>query len=98
MGARTRVADGPRQVYFRPKIGSKFSPDPVNASQAIITNPYMDPARLFFAKPLALQCTADGGLIVGGRVAGRDSVPARRASGAQARSERSGEHLGILNP
>jgi sugar lactone lactonase YvrE len=65
--ATTRVAEGPRQAYFRPKIGSKFSPDAVNASQAIITNPYMDPARVFFAKPLALQCTADGGLIVGGR-------------------------------
>ena len=65
--ATTRIADGPRKVNFDPRIGSKFSSNPNISGEVTITNPFMDPAKIFFAKSAALSCTADGGLIVGGR-------------------------------
>lgn len=65
--ATTHVAEGPRRTYLEPKIGSKFSDAPTFQGQVIITNPYLDPAKMFLVKSLALQCTADNGLIVGGR-------------------------------
>jgi hypothetical protein len=70
--ATTRVAEEPRRTFLRPITGSKFASTDGGQGEVTITNPYMDPARIFFAKALALQCTADGGLIVGGR-AGLDN-------------------------
>jgi hypothetical protein len=65
--ATTRVAEVPRRTYLNPTYGSKFSSAAGIQGEVTITNPYMDPARIFFAKATTLQCTADGGLIVGGR-------------------------------
>ena len=66
--ATTRVGEGARKANLDPRIGTKFSSTPGLQGQVTITNPYMDPDRIFFTKSAALQCTADGGLIVGGRV------------------------------
>ena len=65
--ATTRVAEGSRRTYLNPTYGSKFSSTAGIQGEVTITNPYMDPAKMLFAKAAALQCTADGGLIVGGR-------------------------------
>jgi hypothetical protein len=65
--ATTRVAEDPRRTYLAPTYGSKFSSAATIGGQVTITNPYLDPANMFFAKAAALQCTADGGVIVGGR-------------------------------
>jgi hypothetical protein len=65
--ATMRIADAPRRTYLEPRYGSKFSSTAGIQGEVTITNPYMDPAKFFFAKALALQCTAAGGLIVGGR-------------------------------
>lgn len=65
--ATTRVAEGPRRTYLNPTYGSKFSSTAGIQGEVTITNPYMDPAKMLFAKAAALQCTDDGGLIVGGR-------------------------------
>jgi hypothetical protein len=65
--ATTKVADGPRKTYLDPRIGSKFSVTPSIQGEVTITNPFMDPARIVMVKSAALVCTADGGLVVGGR-------------------------------
>lgn len=66
--AITRVADGPRKTYLDPRFGSKFSSKPSIQGEVTITNPFLDTAIIYFVKAAVLQCTADGGLIVGGRV------------------------------
>lgn len=63
--ATTRVADGPRRAKLTLIYGTKFS---TPGDQVTITNPYLDLNKVFFAQAAELQCTADGGLIVGGRV------------------------------
>lgn len=65
--ATTRVAEGPRKANLAPVFGSKFSSTPGIQGEVTITNPFMDPATMLLVKSEALQCTADGGLIVGGR-------------------------------
>ena len=63
--ATTRVADGPRRAKLALVYGSKFS---TPGDDVTITNPFLDLNKVFFAKAAELTCTADGGLIVGGRV------------------------------
>lgn len=65
--ATSRVADGPRKMFLDPKYGSKFSSTASYHGEVTITNPFMDPAKIVLVKSLALQCTADNGLIVGAR-------------------------------
>ncbi|MEO8677770.1 MAG: hypothetical protein ABI665_01910 [Vicinamibacterales bacterium] len=65
--ATARVADGPRKMFLDPKYGSKFSSAASYHGEVTITNPFMDPAKIVLVKSLALQCTADNGLIVGAR-------------------------------
>lgn len=64
--ATTRVAEGPRRVNLQPVAGSKFVKGP--GEQLTITNPYLDLDKIFFAQAIELKATADGALIVGGRV------------------------------
>ena len=63
--ATTRVADGPRRAKLALVYGSKFS---TPGDDVTITNPFLDLNKVFFAQAAELTCTADGGLIVGGRV------------------------------
>jgi hypothetical protein len=65
--ATARVSDAERRLYLDPKYGSKFSSTATMRGEVTITNPYLDPATVVFAKATAIQCTADGGLVVGGR-------------------------------
>lgn len=63
--ATTRVADGPRRAKLTLAYGSKLS---TPGDDVTITNPFLDLNKVFFAQAAELTCTADGGLIVGGRV------------------------------
>ena len=61
-----QVATAPRTATLSPGYGRKFAAE--NTKPAVtISNPYMDPARPIFAKVEHMECTADGGLVVGGR-------------------------------
>ncbi|MEP7118851.1 MAG: hypothetical protein ABI880_14775, partial [Acidobacteriota bacterium] len=61
-----RVATGPRTVTLSPGYGRKFAAENTRPT-VTISNPYMNPARPIFAKVEHMECTADGGLVVGGR-------------------------------
>lgn len=65
--ATERVADGPRPVRLDNSL-AKFAAgaQPGAPPNLTITNPFMDPARPLFAKAEAIECTADGGLVISG--------------------------------
>lgn len=68
--ARVRVAEKPRKTFLRGGFGKKFSDKQEGEGrQVTITNPYMDPPKFLFANPDAMQCKADGGLIIASRAA-----------------------------
>src|SRR5829696_5288517 len=60
--ATTRVGDAARKANFKPTYGAKFSAEPGIGGEVTITNPYMDPATMIFAKTSALRCATDGAL------------------------------------
>ena len=64
--ATERVAEGPRTATLAPGYGRKFSAENT-APRVTIPNPYLNPARPLFARAEALQCMADGGVMVSGR-------------------------------
>jgi len=66
--ATTRVAEGPRKTYLEPTFGNKFVSAPSIQGEVTVTNPFLDTAKIYFVKAAALHVTADGGLIVSGRV------------------------------
>lgn len=69
--ATVRVADGPRKTFLRGGFGKKFADQQADRDgrQVSVTNPYLEPPKFLFASPQALQCTADGGLVVACRAA-----------------------------
>ena len=68
--ATVRLADGPRKALLGGGTGKKFA-DAADRDgrQVTLSNPYLDPAKFFFANPDAIQCKADGGLVVASRAA-----------------------------
>jgi len=75
----TKVAtDAPRSATLQVVYGRKFAA--TTGGPVLITNPYMDTAKVFFAKTVGLVATADGGLLVAGR-AGLDQNSQALGSG-----------------
>ena len=66
--ATQRVTDGPRTFLLGGKLGQKFADAADGGGRQIsVVNPYMDPPRFLFGSPAALQCKADGGLVLASR-------------------------------
>ncbi|MCY7314388.1 MAG: hypothetical protein LH480_01840 [Rubrivivax sp.] len=71
--ATRRVAEGPRTFFLRGSSGKKFSgAADSDGHQISVVNPYMDPPNFLFGSPAAMQCKADGGLVLASR-AGLDA-------------------------
>ena len=68
--ATVRLADGPRKAMLGGGFGKKFA-DPADRDgrQVTLSNPYLDPAKFLFSSPDAIQCRADGGLVIASRAA-----------------------------
>ena len=77
--ATTRLADGPRTLGYAPGYGRKFSSE-VTPPLVTLTNPYLDPTNVPFLSIAAMQCSADGGLIISGDADG-DADARPRATG-----------------
>lgn len=69
--ATERLADGPRPATPESGYGKKFASQ-TTLPLVTIANPYMDPARPLIADATHMVCTADGGLVVGGRAGFED--------------------------
>ena len=68
--ATRRVAEGARTIFLRGAFGKKFAePGDRDGRQVSVVNPYMDPPKFLFGSPAAMQCKADGGLVVASRAA-----------------------------
>jgi len=77
--AVVRVASVPQRLALDGATwGRKFSAES-GGPQVLLSNPYLDPARLTLAAPRHLQCLQDGRVLVGGE-SGFDAV-ARRTVG-----------------
>lgn len=64
--ATQKVADGPRTATLEPGYGRKFAE--ANTKPLVtISNPFLDPGKPLFARAEALQCLADGSVMVSGR-------------------------------
>ncbi|OGT99506.1 MAG: hypothetical protein A2X80_14110 [Geobacteraceae bacterium GWB2_52_12] len=71
------VTEKPRKTFLRGAFGQKFSDkQDGEGRQVTITNPYMNPPKFLFANPDAIQCKADGSLIVASRAALDDEARA----------------------
>jgi hypothetical protein len=66
----TKVSDAPRRATMAVTYGRKFADAP--GGPIIISNPYANPAQVFFTEMAGMTVTADGSVIVGGR-AGLDA-------------------------
>ena len=68
--ATVRLVEGPRKAFLSAGTGRKFA-DAADRDgrQVTLSNPYLEPAKFFFANPDAIQCKADGGLVVASRAA-----------------------------
>ena len=68
--ATARLVDGPRKAFLSAATGRKFA-DAADRDgrQVTLSNAYLEPAQFFFANPDAIQCKADGGLVVASRAA-----------------------------
>ena len=64
--ATQKLADGPRTATPEPSYGKKFAAENTKP-RVTISNPYLDPGTPLFAKAEALQCLADGSVMVSGR-------------------------------
>lgn len=62
----TRVSEAPRRATMAVGFGRKFAAEP--GGPVIITNSYMNPGEVFFVQMVGMAVTADGSVIVGGRV------------------------------
>lgn len=63
--ATERVVAVPLRTRQDLTLSPKFSSAP-QMPEVTLSNPYLDPARTVLSLPTSLQCTADGGLLVGG--------------------------------
>lgn len=68
--ATVRLADGPRKALLSAGFGRKFADTADREGRHVtLSNPYLDPAKFLFAGPEAIQCKADGSLVVASRAA-----------------------------
>ena len=62
--ATERVVQVPLRMSLDATYGRKFTNQP-DRPQVTLSNPYLDPAKLVLAEPQALQCSADGAVVIG---------------------------------
>ena len=60
-----RLGNVPQNLLLKPAVGKKFDPAQ-GRPQIIAINPYLQPDKIFFSGMTALQCPAEGGLIIAG--------------------------------